>query len=150
MTKQIKVRFGQGDLVLSKSTKYVGVRKSQSNTRGLMDESQLEAEIKKVRHPHLGGFEVVSVNKQKNEKLDDKKTLMRSLDEVEVVTNVYHIAGSEKPLVPTGSIYIQFAKDVTEAAQLAILNELNLALKERRNDTKLVAQCTPQDRKSVV
>ena len=144
MTKQIKVRFGQGDLVLTKSTKYVGVRKSQSNTRGLIDKSQLEAEIKKVRHPHLGGFEVVSVNKQKNEKLDDKKTLMRSLDEVEVVTNVYHIPGSEKPLVPTGSIYIQFAKDVTEAAQLAILNELNLALKERRNDTKLVAQCTPQ------
>lgn len=144
MTKQIKVRFGQGDMVLTKSTKYVGIRKSQSNTRSLMDESPLDAEIKKVRHPHLGGFEVVSVNKQKNEKLDDKKTLMRSLDEVEVVTNVYHIPGSEKPLVPTGSIYIQFASNVSQDAQLAILNGLNLALKERRSDTKLVAQCTPQ------
>lgn len=144
MAKQIKVRFGQGDMVLTKSTKYVGVRKSQLDTRSLMAESQLESEIKKVIHPHLGGFEVVTVNKQKTDKLDDKKTLMRSLGEVEVVTNVYHIPGSEKPLVPTGSIYIQFGKDVSEKTQQGILDELHLALKERRNDTKIVAQCTPQ------
>lgn len=144
MAKQIKVRFGQGDMVLTKSTKYVGVQKSETATRGLMDESILDQEVKKVVHPCLGGFELVTVNKTKTDKLDDKKTLMRSLDEVEIVTNVYHLPGSERPLVPTGSIYIQFANGVKEAAQLSILKELNLALKERRTDTKLVAQCTPQ------
>ena len=70
MAKQIKVRFGQGDMVLTKSTKYIGVRKSSLDTRGLMAESQLDPEIKKVVHPHLGGFELVTVNKQKTEKLD--------------------------------------------------------------------------------
>ena len=144
MAKQIKVRFGQGDIVLTKSTKYIGVRKSQSNTRGLMDSSKLDAEVKHIVHPSLGGFELVTVNKQKSDKLDDKKALMRGLDEVETVTNVYHITGSDKPLVPTGSIYIQFDKGVSEAKQQEILTELNLALKERRNETKVVAQCTPQ------
>ena len=144
MAKQIKVRFGQGDMVLTKSTKYVGVQKSETATRGLMDESILDQEVKKVVHPCLGGFELVTVNKTKTDKLDEKKTLMRSLDEVEIVTNVYHLPGSERPLVPTGSIYIQFANGVKEAAQQGILDELKLALKERRSDTKLVAQCTPQ------
>lgn len=144
MAKQIKVRFGQGDLVLTKSTKYVGVQKSETATRSLMGESILDQEVKKVVHPCLGGFELVTVNKTKTDKLDEKKTLMRSLDEVEIVTNVYHLPGSERPLVPTGSIYIQFANNVKEAAQQGILDELKLALKERRSDTKLVAQCTPQ------
>ncbi len=144
MAKQIKVRFGQGDIVLTKSTKFIGVRKSEMDTRGLMAESQLDPQIKSVRHPHLGGFEVVTVNKTKTEKLDDKKVSLRALGEVEVVTNVYHIAGSEKPLVPTGSIYIQFAKNVNEDKQQAILTELKLALKERRNDGKIIAQCTPE------
>ncbi|MBL7818084.1 MAG: S8 family serine peptidase [Saprospiraceae bacterium] len=149
MAKQIKVRFGQGDIVLTKSTKFVGVRKSEFDTRDLMAESQLDPEIKKVVHPNLGGFEIVTVNKQKSEKLDEKKVVMRALAEVETVTNVYHVPGSEKPLVPTGSIYIQFANGVSEETQKSILDSLYLALKERRNDTKVVAQCTPQSKNPV-
>ena len=145
MAKQIKVRFGQGEMVLTKSTKFIGVQKSETPTaRGLMEVSPLDEAVKKVIHPCLGGFQVVTVNKGKSDKLDDKKTLMRSFGEVEIVTNVYHVAGSEKPLVPTGSIYIQFAKGVTDDAQQAILTELKLALKERRNDGKIIASCTPQ------
>ena len=87
MAKQIKVRFGQGEMVLTKSTKYIGVQKSEATaTRGLMEESPLDKEVKKVIHPCLGGFELVTINKTKTEKLDDKKTLMRSFGEVEPFT----------------------------------------------------------------
>jgi subtilisin family serine protease len=147
MAKQIKVRFGQGEVVLSKSTKIVGVRKTK--TRSLMAESELDPEIKNLVHPSLGGFEVVTVNKTKSRSIDDTKTMMRAMGEVETVTNVYHVPGSTKPLVPTGSIYVQFIKNITDEQEDAILAELGLALKERRGDGKLVAQCTPQSRNPV-
>lgn len=137
----LKVKFGAGELVLTKSTKYVGVKKS--NTRSLSGESELEPDIKKVVHPSLGGFEMVSVNKKKGEKINDKLDLMRSLDEVEVGTHVYTAPGSDRPLIATGSIYITFSKGVTEAQQAAILKEFSLDLKERRGDDKVVAVVTP-------
>ena len=95
MAKQIKVRFGQGEMVLTKSTKFIGVQKSETPTaRGLMEVSPLDEAVKKVIHPCLGGFQVVTVNKGKSDKLDDKKTLMRSFGEVEIVTNVYPVGGA--------------------------------------------------------
>lgn len=136
MTK-LKVKFGAGELVLTKSTKYVGVKKAQ--TRSLMAPSVLEPEIKQVTHPHLGGFEVVTVKKKKGEKLDQKLEMMRSLDEVEVGTHVYHAPGSDKPLIPTGTLYITFEKNITEARQNEILKEFHLEVKERRDDNLVLA-----------
>jgi subtilisin family serine protease len=142
MAKQIKVKFGKGEIILTKSTKYVGIKKAK--TRSLDIESRLDPEIKKLVQSHLGGFEVVSVNKQKGEKLDNKLDSLRSLDEVEVGTHVYHIPGNDKPLVPTGSLYITFAKNVGTQQQESLLNELNLKIKERRSDEKVVAVVTSE------
>ncbi len=102
-----KIKFGAGELVLTKSTKYVGVKKAE--TRSLMGPSLLEPEVQKVVHPNLGGFQLVTVKKKKGEKVGQKLDLMRSLDEVEVGPHVYHAPGSDKPLIPTGTLYITFA-----------------------------------------
>ncbi len=136
----LKVKFGAGELVLTKSTKFAGIKKSQ--TRGLMADTELDQQVQKVIHPHLGGFEVVAVNKKKSEKIEGILDGMRSMEAVDVGTHVYHAPGSDKPLVPTGSIYLTFAKGVTEAQQLAILKEYYLDLKERRSDDKVVATVT--------
>ena len=138
MAKQIKVRFGKGDVVLTKSGKFVGIKRVETTNRGL-EHSVLGEEIKTNRHPHLGGFEVVSLNKTKERGLDNQMTIMRGLDEVEVATHVYHLPGSDKPLVPTGTLYIQFARDVPAAKQKAILDELSLTVKENRENNKVVA-----------
>ncbi len=141
MAKQIKVRFGKGEVVLTKSTKFVGVKRSETATRGL-ERSLLAEEIKDNQHPHLGGFEVVTLKKTKERGLDNQMTLMRGLDEVEVTTHVYHLPGSDKPLVPTGTLYIQFGKNVNEAQQTALIDELHLTVKEHRGDGKVVAAVT--------
>jgi subtilisin family serine protease len=141
MAKQIKVRFGKGDVVLNKSTKFVGVKRTDTANRGL-ERSLLAEEIKTNRHPHLGGFEVVSLNKTKERGLDNQMAMIRGLDEVEVSTHVYHLPGSDKPLVPTGTLYIQFGRNVTEAQQKAVLDELSLTIKERRENNKVVAVVT--------
>ena len=136
----LKVKFGAGELVLTKSTKFAGIKKSQ--TRGLMADTELDQKVQKVIYPCLGGFEVVTVNKKKTEKIEGILDGMRSMEAVDVGTHVYHAPGSDKPLVPTGSIYLTFAKGVTEAQQLAILKEYYLDLKERRSDDKVVATVT--------
>ena len=141
MAKQIKVRFGKGEVVLTKSTKFVGIKRNETTTRGL-ERSLLAEEIKDNQHPHLGGFEVVTLKKTKERGLDNQMTMMRGLDEVEVTTHVYHLPGSDKPLVPTGTLYIQFGKNVDEAKQTAIMSELHLTVKEHRGDGKVVAAVT--------
>lgn len=142
MAKQIKVRFGKGEVVLTKSTKFVGVKRNETKTRGLNERSLLGEEIKDNQHPHLGGFEVVTLKKTKERGLDNQMTLMRGLDEVETTTHVYHLPGSDKLLVPTGTLYIQFGKDVAEAKQEALMAELHLTVKEDRGDGKVVAAVT--------
>jgi subtilisin family serine protease len=148
MAKQIKVRFGKGEIVLEKSTKYVGVKESESakaavGERGFAAPSLLAQTIQKEIHPCLGGFKVVTAKKEKGRKLDDQLTMMRSLDEVDTGTHVYHLPGSTTPLVPTGSIYIQFDAKTSESRQNEILSELALELKERRENNKIVAKVTP-------
>lgn len=137
----LKVKFGAGELVLTKSTQYVGIKKTP--TMGLMANTQLEPEVGNTLYPHLGGFEIVTLKKKKGKQVSDRLDFMRSMDAVEVGTHVYHAPGSDKPLVPTGSIYITFSKGVTEAQQLALIGEYNMVLKERRQDDKIVATVTP-------
>ncbi|MEN9613299.1 MAG: hypothetical protein RLZZ628_4113 [Bacteroidota bacterium] len=133
---KIKVKFGKGEIVLTKSTKLVGVK--SNNTRGLGDDF-----VKQSAHPNLGGFKVVQLKKKRNEKMEDVLENTRSLDQVEVCTHVYHAPGSDVPMVPTGTIFITFTTGVAEIRQSEILQEYSLDLKERREDNRVVAVVTP-------
>lgn len=143
MTK-IKVNFGMGAVVLEKSKKYIGVK--QTATRSLEEPSALDAATKEVLLPCLGGFKIISVEPAKgqrglvNRQLDN----VRGLDEVEVGTHVYHMEGSDRPLVPTGSIYITFGENVTEKQQEDILAKYKLTLKARRSPVKVIAKVTAE------
>jgi subtilisin family serine protease len=141
---KIKVNFGNGTVVLSKSTKYIGVK--QTATRSLFGASALDAVTKETLMPYLGGFKIISVAPEKGTRglTSGQMDGIRGLDEVQVGTHVYHIEGSDKPLVATGSIYITFADDVTETQQKTILAKRKLALKKRRSPYKVVAMVTAE------
>ena len=139
----LKIKFGKGDLVLTKSTKMVGIKKSKNLVRGLM-ESQLEPSIKKTEQSNLGGFELISVNMEKGEKLNAKLDELRNMDEVEVGTHVYSPVGSTRPLIPTGTLFITFENNISEKKQTEILAKYFLTQKERRSEEKVVAVVTPQ------
>ena len=144
MTK-IKVTFGNGTAVLEKSEKYVGVK--QTATRSLLGEpSALDASVKEVLLPNLGGFKIVAVEPQTGQRglMSDPLDGIRALDEVEIGTHVYHLQGSEKPLVATGSIYITFSDTVSEAKQEEILAKKKLVLKSRKSPHKVVASVTAE------
>lgn len=138
-SKPIKVKFGRGELVLTKSDELVGVKTIA--TRSL--DAALPKQIKSEKHEYLGGFQIVELKKEGSQDINKQLDKVRSLDEVSVGTHVYHIAGNDKPIVPTGKIYIQFKENTSIPSQNDILAKLNLALRERRDDFQVVAEVTP-------
>jgi subtilisin family serine protease len=144
--KETKVNFGQGAFVFEKSKKYVGLKQAQ--TRSLDTPSVLDASVKETLHPNLGGFKVVSVLPEKGKRVAVNRQLdgIRELDEVQTGTHVYHIAGSDKPLVPTGAIYLTFGDNISEFQQGEILEKHNLVLKKRRSASKIIASVTEKSK----
>ena len=139
MAKELKIKFGQGEMVLRKSGRFVGIKKTK--TRGIESQA-INSEIRKVELPYLGGFEMVGLKLKKGENVNSKLDSIRNSDGVASGTHVYFGVGSKKPLIPTGSIYLTFDNTVTEARQIEILNTLNLSLKSRRTPNKIVASVT--------
>ena len=137
---ELKIKFGQGELVLRKSGRYVGIKRNK--TRGI-ESTAVNADISKIEKPYLGGFEMVGLKLKKGETVNSKLDVLRKLDGVETGTHVYFGLGSKKPLIPTGSIYITFQPEIPETRQTEILNTLNLQLKSRRAPNKIVASVTP-------
>lgn len=139
-TKPIKVKFGRGELVLVKSDALVGVK--TVTTRGL--DTALPQHIKNKNYEKLGGFQVVELKKDNSQDINTHLDKVRALDEVSVGTHVYHVVGNDKPIVPTGKIYIQFKEGTSLSLQTDILKNHYLALRERRDDVSIVAEVTPQ------
>jgi subtilisin family serine protease len=140
---KINVSFGFGTIALEKSTQYVGV-KAKTNAKRSIFGSSSALDTAPNKFPALGGFQIVPVEQPTDKRglMSEPLDALRAQDDVEVGTHVYHIEGSDKPLVPTGSIYITFADKVSEKQQANILANKNLALKERKNAHKVVAKVT--------
>ncbi len=126
--------MGKRFLQLVKSEEWVGLR--------LKDKSKLDLLAEHVALTDMGGFDVVRLRtegKSTDQMLDE----LRQRDEVEVGTHVYHVAGGDRPLIPTGEIFLIFAEGVGEEEQQLALDEFRLELVERRGPLRLVARVTP-------
>lgn len=130
-----KIKSGKGELVLRKSQSLVGLKTSSKRNIEKADY------VKKTLLPNLGGFKVVSLDKN-NETIDDKLDEVRNNREVEVGTHVYYAEGSNKPMVATGEIIITFQPGVDVEEQLLVLDEFKLELAERRSTDLIIARVT--------
>lgn len=136
MSKLI-IKSGKGDIALRKSKQWVGLKTTAS--RDLEQPDYIETQLLQ----NLGGFQIVSLNKgdsTNDEKLDE----VRERDEVEVGTHVYYPEGSNRPMVPTGDIYIVFQDGVGPEEQQMVLDEFHLLLVEDRKPGSIIARVTPQ------
>ncbi len=129
------IKNGRTNLQVTKSRKYIGLK--------LKSGSVEDAEsVQKKRYEHLAGFKIVTLKKQVGQTLNTQLDALRSLDEIEQGTHVYTTAGSEKPMVPTGELYLIFENGVSEEKQESLMAEFALALVERRSETTLFAKVT--------
>ncbi len=132
---KLKVKSGKGELVLKKSKALVGLKSVQE--RGLDEQEDIGKEVYK----NLGGFLVFPLEA---DDIDAKLDEVRTRDNVEVGTHVYFAEGSEKPLVATGEIYIEFQQGVGEGEQSLVFDEYHLQVVERRSETEVIVRVTPK------
>ncbi len=130
-----RVKLGKRLLSLVKSRELVGLR--------LREKERLDELASAVELTDMGGFDVVRL-KTEGKDTDAALDEVRRREEVEVGTHVYHVAGSDRPLVPTGELFIIFAEGVGEEEQLLALDEFRLALVERRGPLRLIARVTAE------
>ena len=135
---KLTIKSGQGELTLKKSQNLVGLKTTDPDKDAAQSDF-VESEVFK----NLGGFNVVTL-KHDEQTLDDKLDEVRSLDEVAQGTHVYFAEGSQKPLIPTGELFITFHIGVTEPEQQIVLDEYRLELVERRDPVTIVARVTAQ------
>lgn len=134
----ISVKSGKGELVLHKSKQLVGLKPTKKD-KDLKKQSFVEEKV----HEHLGGFQVVTL-KEDGQDLDARLDEVRQKDKVEVGTHVYFAEGSNRPMVPTGEIYITFEEGVGPDEQQIVLEEYHLELVERRTATLVITRVTAQ------
>jgi hypothetical protein len=135
---KLTIKTGKGEIVLKKSKTMVGLKTTE--TRDLEKPDYIENEVLQ----HLGGFHVVTLKTEGDETVDDKLDEVRERDEVEVGTHVYFAEGSNRPVIPTGEIFIVFQQGVSEQEQQIVLEEYKLEVVERRGEDQLIARVTPQ------
>ena len=99
---KLTIKNGNGELTLKKSKTLVGLKTKEDKDQAFVDKHIFK---------NLAGFEVATLN-QGDKNLDDALDEVRGKDEVELGTHVYFTEGSERPLVPTGEIYITFVEGV--------------------------------------
>ena len=133
--KKYTVKSGQGELVLSKSQQLVGLKAKK--TKDLSKKNYVQEQF----HKHLGGFNVVQLNKE-GDSIDNKLDEVRTKKEIDLGTHVYLAEGSNRPLVPTGEIYIVYADGTNEEEQQLVLDEYHLKVVERRDPLTIIAEVT--------
>lgn len=136
---KLTIKSGKNELVLRKSQSLVGLKTTPTTERSATQPDYIETEVVK----NMGGFNIVTL-KCEGDTVDEKLDEVRTHDEVEVGTHVYFAEGSNRPLVPTGDLYIVFQDGVTEANQQAALDAYHLTLVERRENGRILARVTAQ------
>ncbi len=133
----ISVKSGKGELKLHKSKQLVGLRPKKKN-KDLKGQSFVEEEV----HAHLGGFQVVTLTSEEGQDVDSRLDEVRQESKVDVGTHVYFAEGSNRPMVPTGEIYITFEEGVGPDEQQIVLEEYHLELVERRTASFVITKVT--------
>ena len=67
-----------------------------------------------------------------------------SQEEVEVGTHIYFAEGDNRPIVPTGILYVEMAEGVGEQERAVLFEAFALEILEDREDGTVVCQVTPQ------
>ncbi|MEM9848646.1 MAG: S8 family serine peptidase [Bacteroidota bacterium] len=133
----IRIKNGQNELTLKKSSNLVGLQ-----TKETVDNIEKSNYVDQQVHQNIGGFNVVKL-KREGEDIDTKLDEVRGKEEVKVGTHVYYTASSNRPVVPTGEIIIQFQDATSSEEQNLALSEYHLVLVDRKDEYTVIAKVTP-------
>ncbi|MEM1328602.1 MAG: S8 family serine peptidase [Bacteroidota bacterium] len=133
----IKIKHGQNELSLQKSSELVGLR-PKVEEENLQDEDFVAEQL----HQNLGGFNVVALNKGEKD-IDSKLDEVRSEETVKVGTHVYVTEIGNHPVVPTGDLIIHFQDGTSSEEQNLVMTQYHLRLVDRKDEYLVIATVTP-------
>lgn len=133
---KLVIKHGRTNLHITKSKKYVGLK--------LTNDENIENTdiVASKRYEHLAGFKIVTLEKEVGKTINTQLDELRSRDQIAVGTHVYTTTTNNKPIVPTGELYIIFENNTSEKVQANILKKLALIIVERSNATTIFAKVT--------
>ena len=140
---KICIQSDKGELRLRKSKRLVGLRMNPSS-RSLVAPDYVQQEI----HPNMSGFQLVELETGEGT-IEDKLDQVRQNEEVEVGTHVYFPEGSERPLIPTGELFLTFEPGVSEEEQQIVIDEFQLELVERRSEDQILVKVTARSKNPI-
>lgn len=144
----IQLKYGNQSLQLKKSTKYIGIKPQLS-----AKPDAVKAAIPEIDSAgegfQLGGFQLINVDKIKNESSENALDRLRLDTSVQAGTHVFHTSEDEVPFVPTGQIYIECSESATVEDCENVLNEQHLQIVEARGEKELIVQVTPQSKNPI-
>jgi subtilisin family serine protease len=132
-----KVNGSRGPMKLVKSENLIGL-KPLAGARGMAPRG-LDEPRRVI--PGLGGFDLMALqdtSRSANSVLD----AARADGSNALGTHVFHIEGSDKPLIPNGSIIILFKPGVSELEQMLIVKNLALEVSERIDNRQVITKVT--------
>jgi subtilisin family serine protease len=133
----IKIKHGQNELSLQKSSELVGLR-PQVEEENLTEKEFVAEQL----HQNLGGFNVVTLNKGEKD-IDSKLDEVRSKEGIRVGTHVYVTEIGNHPVVPTGDLIIHFQEGTSSEEQNLVLTQYHLRLVDRKDENMVIATVTP-------
>jgi hypothetical protein len=130
----IEVTNGANKLKLFKSNRLVGLK-------GSLDSKKNQKLKDNTDTLNFGGFDLFELDTNLDQ-ADSALDELRSLKEVEIGTHIYHTEKSNKPIIPTGQIIINFHPLTNKEEQSIVLEEFGLKLEEQQDNNTLIVQCT--------
>lgn len=115
----IQISNGSDRLELFKSQKLVGLK-------GQLEHFNSDKILPNTPTLQYGGFNLFQVEDKK--KTDSILDQLRNQKEVELGTHVYFTKNSNKPIIPTGFLVIQFHPLTNQEEQHIVLEEFGLEL----------------------
>ncbi len=131
---KLLIKSGKGQLVLTKSKKYVGLKTNSQQVTDLP--------VKAERYKHLGGFSVVTLNDTTTTPLNAQLDALRNMDEVSVGTHIYHTPGSDRPIVPNGNIAVIFNAAISAKKLETLLAKYALDVVDAREGNTYILKVT--------
>lgn len=132
----IEVTNGSDKLRLFKSNRLVGLK-------GSLEKIKNQKLKNNEDHLNFGGFNLFELSDDAD-KADQALDELRSMNEVDLGTHIYHTDKSNKPIIPTGVVIIHFDPLTNKEEQSIVLEEFGLNLYEQQSENIILAQCTAQ------
>ena len=142
MSEKISLNYGGDTLNLKKSRTLVAVKLKPGVDKQVLKTLVPHMAEPKDAYDTLGGFRLLNIKgsaSDANEALNE----LRARNEVSVGTHVYETSDDGVPFVPTGQLYVEFAREESPDKIQQLFSENKLQILEARGQGAFIVQVTP-------